>query len=180
MIGIVLLVVLISFGVVIAYAIYSTNADVVSEVKVLNPEGEGGTALVIYHPGLSDFQYKVTLAFAQGLVSNGWRVEITTASSQAPADLTRYDLLVLGSPTYGGKPAPSIERYLSRVGDLGHKRIAIIGTGAGSNPATESMKSLAQAANGSVVESLTFFTMAPNEGDPVEMATQAGKEVPLP
>jgi hypothetical protein len=45
--------------------------EVVSPVKILNPEGEGGTALVVYQKGLIDFQPKVAFAFAEGLASNG-------------------------------------------------------------------------------------------------------------
>lgn len=170
------LIVLASIGVVAAWVFYKINSDVVSEVKVLNPEGDKGTALVVYHPGLSDFQYKVTYAFAEGLVSSGWRVEITTASSQAPTDLSSHDLLVLGSPTYGPKPAPTIQRYLSRIGDLEHKCTVIICT-AGGSPATEAMENLVQAANGVVVKSLDFLT---RDNEAVRKAAQAGKELTLP
>ena len=69
--------------------------EVISEVKVLNPESDKGTALVIYQKGLRDFAPKVAFAFANGLVSNGWRVEITTVSPNAPTHISSYDLLVL-------------------------------------------------------------------------------------
>ena len=177
---IVLGLILVSLVIVLVYAFQRINMDVVSEVEILNPAGDKGRALVIYHPGLSDFQYKVTIAFAEGLVSNGWRVEVTTASSSAPTNLSGYDLLVLGSPTYGGKPAPSIERYLTRVGNLELKRTVIIATAGGSNLTAERMKELVQTANGSVAKSITLFTMAPNDGDPIEIATNAGKEIATP
>lgn len=38
--------------------------EVVSEVKVLNPEGDRGKALVVYQKGLRDFQPRVAFAFA--------------------------------------------------------------------------------------------------------------------
>ena len=89
------------------------SIEVKSEVEVRNLEGDAGTALLVYHPGKSDFQEKVTYAFAEGLVSNGWRVELTTASAQAPTDLSSYDLLALGGPTYWFAPARPVRRYLS-------------------------------------------------------------------
>jgi len=42
-----------------AWVVYRTNQQVVSGVTVVNPEGAGGKALVVYHPGLSDFQERV-------------------------------------------------------------------------------------------------------------------------
>ena len=170
------------------YLLLSTwvNLQVVSEVEVLNPEGDKGTALVVYHPGKSDFQEKVNHAFAEGLVSNGWRMEITTASSQAPTDLSNYDLLVLGAPTYDWAPAKRTQRYLKGLGDLGGQPTVIIISGAGSTDRSVSiMEKLVQEANGNLVKSLPLWTMAPNEemygiSDPVEIATQAGKEIPLP
>ena len=149
------------------------NKEVVSEVEVRNPEGDAGTALVVYHPGKSDFQEKVTYAFAEGLASNGWRVEITTASAQAPTDFSGYDLLVLGGPTYWFTPSRPIKRYLSRLGDLGGQRSISV------------MEQQVREANGDLVKSLILYTMRPNEdlygiNDAVEIATQAAKEIPLP
>ena len=81
---------------------YRVSKEVVSQVEVLNPGGERGTALLVYHTGRRGFLHSVIQAFAGGLVSAGWRVEITTASQQAPTDLSGYDLLVLGGPPTSG------------------------------------------------------------------------------
>jgi flavorubredoxin len=157
--------------------------EVVSEVKVLNPEGSNRTALVVYQKGLRDFQPKVALAFAEGLASNGWRVEITTVSSRAPTDIFSYNLLVITWPTYLFSPSLPIRRYLRRIGDLKGKRTIIICTAAGFPAGScEKMKSLVQATNGTVEKFLILFTMRPNEGnsDPLEIAAKVGKAVPLP
>jgi len=157
--------------------------EVVSNVKVLNSESDKGTALVIYQKGLRDFQPKVASAFAAGLISSGWRVEITTVSSHAPTDISNYDLLVIVWPTYFFSPSLPIRRYLRRVRDLEGKHTVIICTAAGAPAGScEKMKSLVQAANGSVVKSLTLFTMRPNEGngDPLQIAANIGKGIPLP
>jgi flavorubredoxin len=180
---IVVLVVLVAAG-VLSYL--WLNREVVSEVEVRNPEGDAGTALVIYHPGESDFQEKVTYAFAESLVSNGWRVEITTASLQAPTDLSVYDLLVLGGPTYWFTPARPIRRYLSRLGDLGGQPTVTIITSMGAGERSVFiMDQDVREANGDLVKSLILYTMRPNEdlygiNDAVEIATQAAKEIPLP
>jgi hypothetical protein len=162
------------------------NAEVVSALEVLNPGGSAGTALVVYHPGKSGFQKKANVAFAEGLVSNGWRVEITTASSQAPTDLSGYDLLVLGAPTYDWKPAKRIQQYVSGIGDLAGQRTVTIVSGLGytelSGPA---MERLVREANGDLVTPLILWTAAPNEemyglSDAVEIMHRAAREIPLP
>jgi flavorubredoxin len=157
--------------------------EVVSEVKVLNPESDKGTALVIYQKGLRDFGPNVAFAFANGLVSTGWRVEITTVSPTTPTDISSYDLLVLVWPTYLFSPSLPIRKYLRRIGDLEEKRIIIICTAAGApRGSCEKMNNLVQAAHGSVEKALTLFTMRPNEGngDPFEIAMSIGKETLLP
>ena len=168
------------------------NRDVVSEVTTLNPEGEAGAALVVYHPGKSDFQRRVFEGFAEGLVASGWRVEMTTPSPQAPTGLAAYDLLVLGGPTYGFKPNRPIQRYLGRLGDLEGKPTVTIITALGMGErSTEIVQRLVQEANGDLVKALVLYKARPNDEDnpvdgkqnqdlAVEMATRAATEIDLP
>jgi flavorubredoxin len=177
---------------VVALLDYGRNKEVVSEVKTLNPEGDAGTALVVYHPGKSDFQHRVFSGFAAGLISSDWRVEITTPSSQAPTDLSGYDLLVLGGPTYWFTPNRPIRRYVSRLGDLGGQPTVTIITALGAGEhSTSIIEKQVREANGDLVKPLLLYKMRPNDDDnyvdsqqnqalAVEMATQAAKEVPLP
>jgi len=186
-----LFVVLVLF-VVVALLDYGRNKEVVSEVKALNPEGDAGIALVVYHPGQSDFQHRVFSGFTEGLISRGWRVEITTPSSQAPTDLSGYGLLVLGGPTYWFTPNRPIRRYLSRLGDLGGQRTVTLITALGAGErSTSIMEKQVREANGDLVNVLLLYKMRPNDDDnyvdsqqnqalAVEMATQAAKEIPLP
>ena len=162
------------------------NAEVVSDVETLNPEGTAGAALIVYHPGGSGFQETLNHAFADGMVSNGWRVEITTASRQAPSDLSSYDLLVLGSPTYEWRPSARIQRYLGQLGDLGGQPTVVIISGAGyTELSLPTMEDLVREANGDLVKSMALWTMAPNQAvygisDPAEIMRQQAKELPLP
>jgi len=171
-------------GVALLYLV--TSQEVVSSIEVLNRGGDQGTALVVYHPGLTGFHERVTSAFADGLVSNGWRVEMTTASPYAPTDLSSYDLLVLGGPTYFWTPNRPIKSYLSRLGNLGGKRTAIIITALGMGERSIStMERLVQAANGDLVKSLLLYSLAPNEdiygiNDPEEIASQVAKGITPP
>ena len=158
----------------------------VSDVQVRNPEGTAGVAICVYQPGISNFQEQVTNAIVDGLISNDFRVDITTASSQTPTDISNYDLLVLGSPTYGETPAQPVMNYLNRVGDLGGMATVIIITAGGSGTqSADTMENSAQDANGVIVKTLIIYNLAPNEelygtSDPLEIATNAGQEILLP
>lgn len=174
-----------------AWLFSGRNREVASEVTTLNPEGETGTALVVYHPGKSDFQRRVFAGFAEGLMSNGWRVEMTTPSPQTPTDLSGYDLLVLGGPTYGFTPNRPIQKYLSRLGDLGGMRTATLITALGMGErSTSKMERLVQQANGRLIKALVLYKARPNDDDnfvdgkqnqdlAVEMATQAAQQIDL-
>ena len=178
-------------AVVAAWLDYGHNRERASKVRVLNPAGNTGTALVVYHPGKSDFQHRVFSGFVEGLVSRDWRVEITTPSSQAPTDLSGYDLLVLGGPTYGFTPNRPIKRYLKRLGDLGGQRTVTIITGLGAGERSSAiMQKLVREAGGELVDALLLYKARPNDEDnfvdgaqnralAVEMATRAAKGIPL-
>jgi len=162
------------------------QVDVSTELVTINPDGAEGTALVIYHPGKSNFQEDVTTAFVDGLVSAGWRCEVTTASREAPASVDGYDLLVLGAPTYQLRPATPITRFLRRAGDLEGTATALVITAAGSSSAAaEHLQTVVEDANGQVIRSLELWSLAPNGemhgiADPIEIATRAGAAVPAP
>lgn len=176
-----MLIALIAFVIVVVsvlgFVLFKINSDYVSEIEVLNADGSE-TALTIYHPGLSSFMKDVTYAFADGLVENGWRVEITTASSQAPTDLSGYSLLVLGSPVYAGKPSQTIERHLERIGDLkGINTVLLVTSGGSDGGAEASMQQTVEEYDGIVNEVLSLFNSTPNDGDPLDIAEQAGREI---
>lgn len=138
-----------------------------TELRVLNADTSGGTALVVYHPGLTDFQERVTNAFADGLVANGWRVEITTASGRAPIELSSYDLLVLGSPTYWWTPARPVTRYVDQVTSLNDRQAILIVTCSGMCDRSASVLSeRVRDAGGEVVQTLKLSKWAPTTSRP--------------
>jgi flavorubredoxin len=160
-------------------------------VRSVNPAGRV-TALVVYHPGLSDYQREMTDEFVAGLVEQGWKVDVTTASSSAPRDLSPYRLLVIGGPVYWWAPARPVTRYLEGIGPLQGKPTAILLTGAGSvDRARELMEHQVQAAGGQIVASLALTIMRPNDeaamrsgeknrATAARMAREAARRIPLP
>jgi hypothetical protein len=165
---------------------FAVNAEAISDIEVVNPNGDVGTVLMVYHPGKSGYQKMLTQAFSEGLVSNGWRVEVTTASREALTDLSGYDLLVLGAPTYDWVPAKPIQRYVERIGDLGGQSTAVIISAAGTTTLSlPMMEDLVRDANGDLVASYALWTLVPNRvtfgiDDPKEIMRQAAEAIPLP
>jgi len=157
-----------------------------SEVVSVNPTGTTGAAFIAYHAGLSSFQEDVTMAFVRGLVSSGWKCDVTTASREGSADLSGYDLLVLGAPTYALKPARPITQYLERVGALNGLPTVLIVTAAGTTERAASI--LADAvtkAAGIPIELLELLQAGPNEeihgiSHAMEIAERVGAAIELP
>jgi len=176
---IVLLTTIIVSALLLIYASFGMNNDVITQLVIKNPDGSK-TALVIYHPGLSSFSHDVSYAFTDGLVSTGWRVELATSSIEAPINLSKYSLLVIASNTYGFNPDTPTTRHLERIGDLEGIETVVITLGAGSaEQSQKALENLVEDSNGVIIESLVLYSMAPNEGDfgAIEIANQAAKAI---
>jgi hypothetical protein len=141
---------------------------------------------VTYHPGKSSFQEMIVDGFSEGMESNGWQVDVATASKEAPIDLSGYDLLVLSAPTYNWMPAKPIRRYVRRLGDLdGQPTVVIISAAGIAELSLPVMEDLVREANGDLVASYTLLTMVPNQmeygiDDPAEIMRREAKAIPLP
>jgi len=151
------------------------NREVVSEIEVMNAAGDK-TASIVYQPGFSSFPKDVSYAFADGLVSSGWRVEITTASPQAPSDFSKYSLLVLGFPSYGSTPGTAIVSYVNRVENLDAINTVIISCSGGTAiTSINTLKQQVEAANGTFYDALALSNQ--DSAVAVESARQAGSGI---
>jgi hypothetical protein len=150
------------------------SREVVSEIDVKNADGSK-TALVVYQPGFSSFPHDVSYAFADGLASSGWRVEITTASSETPSDLSKYGLLTLAYPVYGGTVGTAIVRYVDRISDFGGINTVIIACAGGdSGESIIPLKQQVEAANGTFYDSLALSN---SNSTALESAQQVGSSI---
>jgi hypothetical protein len=140
---------------VTGYFEWSVYREVETETQVLNANG-AKTAIMIYHPGLTDFAQNITYTYAEALETRGWRVEIATASSKAPTDLNGYSLLVLCWPIYDLNSGPTITNHLHRIGNLNGIDTVIITISGGLDPlnAKGTMNKIVENANGNIVQSL--------------------------
>ena len=174
-----LLTIVVVSAVLLIYVGFVINNDVVTQLVIRNPEG-AKTALVLYHPGLTSFSKDVAYAFADGLVENDWRVEVATPSFEAPTDVSKYSLLVVISNTYAFTPDAPTTRHLERIGNLNGIQSVLLTLGAGSaEESKQSLENMIQDRNGTIIESLLLYSMAPNEGDKsaTEIAEQTAQQI---
>jgi flavodoxin len=158
------------------------NKDWVSEVEGVSVEPGKATAYIAYYPGRSGFQKDMANAFAQGLVANGWSVEISTASSKAPTDMSNYDLVVLGSPTYILKPAQRMLKYIATL-NLTGKNVVVIASGlASTSQSVAAMEQAVRAVGGEPIKAVELRTGSGMEGiaNPKDVAIEAAKAIALP
>jgi hypothetical protein len=162
--------------------------ETVSAVVTLNPSGSAGKALLVLHPGLSDFPDRIVAGFADGLLQAGWRVDRTTASRQAPADVKAYDLIVLASPVCASAAATPLRDYIARVGDFQGKPVVLLFTAAGDAAgALDAAAATVASAHGKVTGRFGYTSMRPNKSDKtysgsntdqaVAMARDAGRSL---
>jgi hypothetical protein len=151
------------------------SREIVSEIDVKNADGSK-TALIVYQPGFSNFPRDAVYAFADGLASSSWRVEVTTASPQAPSDLSKYSMLALAYPVYGGTAGTAAVNYVNRVGDLNGIDTVIIACGGGDSGENMNppLKQQVQAANGTFYNGLSLSNQ---DSSAMEIARQAGSSI---
>jgi hypothetical protein len=182
-IGKMLLIVIVILGASTGVILWKISLETVTQLETINPGTSGPRAIMVYSPGLSGFHQKMVDSFASGLVESSWRVDIVTASSQAPVDLTDYSLLVIGGPLYGGQPPKPVQDYMARMTDLKGLRVHTLLTAAGdARDADQIMTSWITEYGGVEVGRLTLFTMAPNTpvdgaSDPAVIAAKVAQSI---
>ncbi|MCX8153747.1 MAG: hypothetical protein N3E52_04865 [Candidatus Bathyarchaeota archaeon] len=134
------------------------SREIVSEIEVINAVGSK-SALVVYQPGFSSFPRDASYAFAEGLALSGWRVGITTASSETPSELSNYSLLTLAYPVYGGTVGTAIVKYVNRINNFHGIKTVIIALQGGDKPSVtiDTLRQQVQAANGTFLKGVDTF-----------------------
>jgi flavodoxin len=74
-------------------------------------------ALVVYDSTYSNTE-KIAKAIGTALTGD---VKVLRAAEANPAELNSYDLIVIGSPTYGGRPMPSVADFMNKISESGTK-----------------------------------------------------------
>lgn len=87
---------------------------------------------------------RVALAIAQAL-RNDYRVELLGVEKASGLTLDDIDLLVVGSPTQGGRPTIAIQKFLGSLPRLHHISVAVFDTRFGNKGHSITLKLLMRA-----------------------------------
>jgi len=135
-----------------------------SAIEIISEQGTAGIALIVYHPGFSDFQEKVTSSFAQGLVDAKWQVDRSTTARATIIDLTKYDLLAIGANTYWWNVDRQTRRFLSKSTIPKNTQVIGLITAIGaSGRAEKKLHEGIKEAGGVAIYINSFWTMRPND-----------------
>ncbi len=84
--------------------------------ETMSPAGAPtGHALVLYDPGLSGVARGAAVKVADSLNQNGYNVTLAGIRSTAAANVSGYDVIVVGGPVYMGVPSNSVMSYLKTL-----------------------------------------------------------------
>ncbi|MGA9138641.1 MAG: flavodoxin domain-containing protein [Methanocella sp.] len=112
-VAIVIIVVLGAFA-CMAAIIFDVNSNLAGGSETLSPAGNvTGHALVVYNSGILGGAKNVASTIADDLKAQGYSVVLAGVKSPAAADVSGYDIIVVGGPIYMGNASGSVKAYLA-------------------------------------------------------------------
>jgi flavorubredoxin len=114
-----------SFGIVIL----DVAGNLATDIHPLPNGAPIGQAIVVYDPGLTGGAKDVATKIGYDVQSEGYNVVLAGVRSSTAANITGYDIIVVGGPIYAGKPAGTIQAYLNRLNPPATAKIGVFGYG---------------------------------------------------
>jgi flavodoxin len=108
---------------------YDVAGSLATDVHPLPNGAPIGQAIVVYDPGLSCGAKDAATKIGYDLQDAGYNVTLAGVKSGAAANTAGYDVVVAGGPIYGGKPAKSVQDYLSSFTPVSGQKVGVFGYG---------------------------------------------------
>lgn len=87
-----------------------------TETRTEKPASEQkGKALIVYEPGATKQTMKVGEEIGDMLLEKGYEVTLSGIRSGAASDTSGYNIVVLGTPTYVGRPTGVVKKYVKNL-----------------------------------------------------------------
>ncbi|MGQ9545720.1 MAG: flavodoxin family protein [Dehalococcoidia bacterium] len=80
-------------------------------------------ALIVYDSVYGNTE-KIAKAIAEAIAPSN-EVKVLRADEANPSELAAVNLLIVGSPTHGGRPTPAVQNFLNKVPDLSLKGVNV-------------------------------------------------------
>lgn len=112
--------------------VHFNNTEKKNTIKVLKaPSVESPKVLVVYQPSLlSSITKNMSYNIARGLNNKGYEVTLTYPGEKVSADISKYNIIIFGSPIYIGQPSSVLVNYIKRINSFKNKKIVLFVTGA--------------------------------------------------
>ena len=130
----VFLLMIILFGAAIAtFAIVvNTNNSVhkSEEITMSSKSSSNRKALVIYQPAiLGSVTKDIAKNIAKGINDNNYEVTINHPGDYVSKDVSKYSIIVFGSPVYLGNMSTALTKYIQSVSSFNDKKVILFCTG---------------------------------------------------
>jgi len=112
----VLFTLLLVFMVLLVGVVTTANKPKGDNEQVLSgKDGITKKAMIIYQPGFTKFTTRIARELAAGINAGGYGVTINHPGKHLSTDLSGYELVIFGSPTYAGQLTKALTNYLTQV-----------------------------------------------------------------
>ena len=125
----------------------------------LNPNGNvTGKALIVYDPGLSGAPKTVATKMGNELQSKGYEVKLAGVRSNDATNVTGYNVILFGGPTYAGDASSVVKTYLEGLNIPENVTVGVfsVGSGADDQDSNLVMQQILQNKNVTVKVSVKF------------------------
>ncbi|HCW53883.1 MAG TPA: hypothetical protein DG753_09130 [Clostridium sp.] len=80
-------------------------------------------AIIVYQKGRSSYADKVAQSIGDGLVKDGYNVVLNQPGDYLEKDLSKYDLILFGSPVYAAQTSSQIKKYADSIVNYGNGKV---------------------------------------------------------
>ena len=126
--GVILLLVILM--VIMVLLMKSLNSQKSSNEKILKGrDSSAKRALIIFQPAITDVTATIANSIATGLNDGGYEVTINHPGDYLQEDISKYSLVIFGSPVYVGQPLKAVTDYMAKIQDYSSSKVILFSTG---------------------------------------------------
>mgnify|MGYP001424637531 CR=1 FL=1 len=112
---ILLFVIICVFIMFMVYQVSKNNKQLESNKVILTSQNGDNKALVLYQPSSTNKTKDIAYEIAKGINDSGISVTINYYGDYIGYDLSEYDIVVFGTPTYGGKTLDIVKKTIEDI-----------------------------------------------------------------
>jgi menaquinone-dependent protoporphyrinogen IX oxidase len=139
-------------------------------------QGGEKKALVVYQPARTGITEKAAKQIAKALNDNGYEVTLDYPNGKLSTDVSKYSVLVFGTPVYEGKFSPVLGDYIKSVNDFSKKKIMLFSTGMTDESTNKELETIEGLLKGTAAaQKVKFMTKDKTQND--QLAYDAGTKL---